>query len=119
MPALVAFVRAEEEFLIWATVLLVAYQMLTGRINTSGLLDDKLTGRRFSPERLQLLIITVGGALFYLVQVIHSSGSLPPLPHELLLVLGGSNALYLGAKTASMFSLSRTAPDAETQTKGE
>ena len=118
MPALVAFVRLEEECLLGGTILLVLYQLLTGKINTRGLLDDKLAGRRLTPERLQLLVLTVGAATYYLLQVIGHPTYLPSLPQELLLALGGSNALYLGAKTFSLFSPTGAAPEADNQAKG-
>jgi len=118
MIALFAFVRFEATFLVGATVLVVVYQLLTGHINTRGLLDDKLTGRQFSPERIQLLAITVGGALFYLIKVIGDPTHFPQLPRELVLAMGGSNALYLGGKAFSLFSVTRPAPEAETQNKG-
>ncbi len=43
MEALVKFAQFEIWFLLGGLALLVGYQMLTGKINMSGLLDDKIT----------------------------------------------------------------------------
>ncbi len=43
MEALITIVRFEIWFFIGSLALLVGYQMLTGKINMSGLLDDKIT----------------------------------------------------------------------------
>jgi len=81
---------------------IVAFKLLNGDINTHRLLADKLT-KDFSPARLQLLAATVGGAAYYFNQVLGSANSLPPAPNTLLVLVGGSNAAYLGAKIYSRF----------------
>ena len=82
----------------------IAVQLLTGMINTRGLLRDKVDGR-ISPGRAQLLLLSITGAGLYLLNVLSQEcvGELPPLPKELLLLVGGSNAFYLGGKFRSVY----------------
>lgn len=86
---------------------IVIFRLLAGRINTRGLLQDKQTAKtgNFSPGRLQLLIVTLGGAAFYFSEIVGAAdtGALPPVPDELLLIAGGSNVTYLGGKIYSKF----------------
>ena len=97
---------AQTGFVLLMSLLLaiVAFKLLAGRINTRGLLADKETGA-FSPGRLQLLMVTTGGASFYLFEIVGAAdtGRLPAVPTELLLVVGASNAGYLGGKIYSKF----------------
>ena len=99
---------------VWAftigLVSVVVYQLLTGRINVGGLLREKGGDRGFSLGRLQLLVLTIVGAVNYFFAVIANSalGTLEPaefreILNGLLLVLGGSNSLYLGGKLYSLF----------------
>src|SRR5437870_8347718 len=76
----------------------VGVQLLSGDINVKGLLYGRISGRKpgedqyFSPERLQLLVFTLGAALYYLSQVANNPhpGTLPAVPDSWLAVLGGS-----------------------------
>ena len=79
---------AQTGFVLFMSALLAifAFKLFGGQINMRGLLADKETGT-FSPGRLQLLIATLGGALFYFFKIV-----------------GGSNAGYLGGKIYSKFS---------------
>ena len=52
-----------------ALLLIITFKLLSGQINTRGLLEDKETGT-FSPGRLQLLIVTLGGATFCFFQIV-------------------------------------------------
>lgn len=102
MMALMAeLLLAATTFALFATVF---YKMLSGDINTTGLFSDKVTGD-LSPGRLQLVLVTIGGAAYYLVEVLAFSdpGRLPPAPEPLLWVASGSNAGYLGGKWYSAF----------------
>ena len=87
-----------------ALLLIITFKLLSGQINTRGLLEDKETGT-FSPGRLQLLIVTLGGATFYFFEIVDvaDTETLPPVPAELLLIIGGSNVGYLGGKIYSKF----------------
>ncbi len=109
------FARYEIEFLLAGLGAVVAFQIITGRINTKGLLSDKTKKGvgTFSPARLQLLIFTLAVAFYVLGKVMNSiaAGGDPQFPQidmNVLLILGGSHALYLGAKT---LSLSGSNPD--------
>jgi len=100
---------------------IIAFRLLTGGINTRYLLYGKTkTGSRyFSPERVQLLLFTLGTAMFYLLQVINSLKTatkgvpqpLPDISNETLALLGGSHMLYLGGKAYAM--LLKTIPKGE------
>ncbi len=94
---LLTVLSTETLLLLGAFWLVVAYQMLTGRINTRGMLSDKKTGR-LSPSRIQVLVFTVGFALYFVSQLSENSPNLPEVPEEMLLLLFGSNAGYLGFK---------------------
>ena len=116
VETLVAVIRIEVWVLLLGLAALVGYQMLTGQINTAGLLRDKGnnlaaqagepgTGE-LSPGRIQLLLLTLFGAASYLSLVAKSvaadENALPAVPEELLLLFGGSHLVYLGGKTRSM-----------------
>ena len=79
----------------------IGFQLMTGSINTRGLLTDKVTGT-FSPGRLQLIFFTIAGMSYYLYHVVQA-GKFVPLDNELLMTLGGSSTVYIGAKTYSAF----------------
>ena len=68
METLVQFAQFEIWFLLGGLALLIGYQMLTGKINMQGLLDDKAAGG-LSPGRVQLLVLTLAGAGYYLLLV--------------------------------------------------
>ena len=97
-------VTLEIEVFLAALAAIVAFQMLTGRINTSGLLSDPRDGS-FSPARLQMLVASLAVAAAYLGRLgdWHDFSSLPDIPPEQLALLGGSHAIYLGGKGASLF----------------
>ena len=94
------------EIWIFLTVLaaLIAYQLLTGRINTRGLIRDKMRGRALSPGRIQMLTATAGCAFYYVLLIFANEkpGELPEVPSTLLLILGGSHAIYLGGKGSAL-----------------
>lgn len=84
----------------------VLTQILNGDINTRHLLHARRADGKmyFSPERVQLLIFTIWIAFSYLLDAIEQrgSGKLPDVSTETLVMLGGSNAIYLGGKVYSM-----------------
>jgi len=85
-----------------ALISIVAIKMLLGKIVLSGLIHDKETNA-FSPGRLQLLVVTVTGAISYYSSIFVAKDltAFPPVPTELLVILGISNAGYLGGKIYS------------------
>jgi hypothetical protein len=105
MVRLIIFARYEIGFLLAGLVAVVAFQIITGRINTKGLLSVRAKNGvlSFSPARLQLLMFTLAIAAHVLSQVMKSvAGGTPKFPEidpNVLVILGGSHALYLGAKT--------------------
>lgn len=105
MPHLVALMEWEVIIFLGALAAVVAMRLLTGQINTSGLFTDK-SGRKddqFSSSRVQLLVLTLGAAFYYLSQVLANTtpGRFPPIPETWPVLLGGSNLLYLGNKAYS------------------
>jgi len=131
MPTVAQIVAWEIEGFLIALGAIVAGQLLTGQINTKNLLHGRIndTGQPvrdagelvrdedgnivrktsdtayFSPERVQLLLLTLGAAFYYLTQVFHNStpGTLPEVPSSWTETLAGSNVLYLGGKAVSRF----------------
>ena len=101
------FLQYETIALLVAIILSVAHRLLTGSINTKGLLQAKRPAGGISPARVQLLMLTGSVALYYLLLVLQTLKTqsqplkLPELPSELLFVLGGSHTLYLTSKAAS------------------
>jgi hypothetical protein len=100
------FVKLEIIVFLGGLAAIVAYRLLTGGINTKYLLygTQKDGTKYFSPERVQLLLFTLGTAMFYFVDVLknRNSGALPDVPTETLAILGGSQAIYLGGKAYMM-----------------
>jgi hypothetical protein len=97
---IVVFVSYEVWCLLGALVLVVAYQILVGKISTAGLLLGKDANAGFSPGRDQLLVLTGTTALYYRLQVLsnHPTTQLPPQPQELIPATGGSNLVFLGGE---------------------
>ncbi|MDE0852997.1 MAG: hypothetical protein OSA97_01060 [Nevskia sp.] len=84
---------------------LTAWQLLSGQINTRWLLYGRTgTGTQYlSPERIQLLAITVGTLGTYLLDVLNNPhrGALPDVPQSLLATFGASNLAYLAGKAVA------------------
>ncbi len=93
--------RSMIELELWVLVLgvplIVIYQILTGTINMKYLLSDKETGM-LSTSRIQLLVLTIAGAIGYIALAAESDGQLPTPDTNLLLFMGGSNSIYLATK---------------------
>jgi membrane-bound acyltransferase YfiQ involved in biofilm formation len=104
MATLMMFARYEIGFLLAALLAVVAFQLLTGRIKTRGLLSEKTRNGLggVSPARVQLLMLTVAFA-FYLLSEIVNSRQFPTIDTKWLLILGGSHSIYLGGKSLSLF----------------
>ncbi len=104
MKTLMMFAQYEIGFFLAALIVVVAFQILTGRINTRGLLSEKTKDGvvGVSPARVQLLLFTVAFA-FYLLSAIINSGQFPTIDTKWLLILGGSHSIYLGGKGLSLF----------------
>jgi hypothetical protein len=61
-----------------------------------------------SPGRIQLLVLTLLTAVQYLLATIQDPSRMPSLPAGLVAALGGSQAIYLGAKAWNMLNLKDT-----------
>jgi hypothetical protein len=88
----------------------VAMQLLNGGINLRYLLHGRSPagGRYFSPERVQLLTVTIWVAFNYLLSVMANPTVLPDVPPQTLALLGGSHVLYLGGKTYARLAAAQT-----------
>src|SRR5437660_565625 len=99
MELLAELIKWEIEIFILGLAGLIALKLLTGEINTVGLLYGRISGRRrgqdqyFSPERVQLLVFTVGAGFYYLTLALNNPtpGTFPPIPDSWPVALGGSN----------------------------
>ncbi len=106
MDSLSTALRYEMLVLLIALIVLIGYFMATNRINVKGLLMDKTGGRALSAGRLQMLIVTLSIALYYILMVVETkdTGKFPDLPNEYLLALGGSHTVYLSGKLYGMLA---------------
>ena len=80
-----------------AVATLISYRILAGRIALRGLFT--IDGNRFSLERLQLFIVFLTTLAVYAGDAIHEQ-KLPQVSDLMLVLLGGSNVLYLAGKVA-------------------
>ena len=103
---IISFVRWEVFGFLGGLAAIIAYRLLNGQINTRYLFygTQKDGAKYFSPERVQLLLFTLGVAIFYLNDVMEKrkSGALPDISTQTLVLLGGSHAIYLGGKAYMM-----------------
>ncbi len=93
---------------IWLIVLFVtlAYRMLSGSTNVTGLLRTRGAGAgagAVEADRVQLFIAFLFALVFYAKEAIAQTQtgmatSLPEAPEELIAILTGSNVLYLSGK---------------------
>ena len=108
MPLLVTLIKWEIQAFVLVLAGLIVIKLLTGEINTIGLLYGRISSRAtdtrgnqyFSPERVQLLLFTIGAGFYYLQLVLNNPnpGALPGIPEAWLGVVGGSNVIYLAGK---------------------
>lgn len=100
------FVKLEVYVFLVGLAAIIAHRLLTHQINTNYLLyGKKRDGTKYlSPERVQLLLFTLGTAMFYLSTVLQNraSGVIPDVPTQTLALLGGSHAIYLAGKAYMM-----------------
>jgi hypothetical protein len=86
--------RYELWFFAGGLAILVGYRLLTGAINSDCLLNSKTPGGSYSPARLQLLLFTLGSAIYY-AYLCYQRKEFVPVPSAIQAALGGSNALYI------------------------
>jgi sulfite exporter TauE/SafE len=102
---LLASVARWETIALIASFGIVTLWKLFQSASFSGLLRS--SDRTLSPGRVQLLVLTILTALQYLLATMHDPSHLPPVPADLVKVLGGSQFVYLGAKAWDIFGLNR------------
>ena len=103
---LVWLAKWEAILIVGGLAVTIAVQLLTGRVNMQYVLYGRRRdgSRYFSPERVQLLVATIGVAFQYLLTAAQTqSGAMPRLPDGTLELLGLSNAIYLGGKGWTTF----------------
>lgn len=108
MDSLVTFVRFEVWIFVLGLMFIVGYQILTGKINAKEMLFDKENNNgTVSPGRVQLLMLTMISAIYYISKVVNNQNpeQLPAVPEELIWVLAGSNTVYLGGKARSILKM--------------
>ena len=99
---LISVIRSEVAIFLGALMAAIGFQLLTGRIRTTGLLASD--GASISTSRVQLLIFTLGAAGWLLLQVMKQPDAFPTLPTEMVLALTGSQGIYLGFKLNDLLS---------------
>jgi hypothetical protein len=83
---------------LYALAGVVLFQIVTRRINLEGVITHKDGSEQISPERIQLLLATIGAGAAYLGQVAPASGKLPEIGPEWLYLMGGSSGIYVARK---------------------
>jgi len=94
------------EGLVIGFAVVILWKVLTGTISLDGLLDSSDGGKRSSsPVRMQFLLFTLVAAGQYLVAAWKNptTDSLPPVPQQVLAMVAGSQAIYLGGKALSTY----------------
>ena len=120
MSYLSTLIRYEVLLFLGALALIVFYQLVTGRINMRRLLftkgrdaGDPLPGRRMSPStqrrmsglspsRIQLLVVSIGVAIYLLAEAVRDPSQFPEMPTGLLLLIAGSETIYLARKASNL-----------------
>lgn len=86
--------------LLAAFAFVTLIKLLDGSISMSGMLANG-KDQPNDPERVLMLIGTITGALAYFSYGLKTGvvdGTLPPVPQEAVMALGGSNFLYIFGK---------------------
>lgn len=93
---LVTATRFEITSFLALLAAVIVWRMLTGGIGVDGLLSDD--SGTINPNALQMLLLTLVAAAYYLMKVTPEMGThaLPDIPLELLLVYGVSHASFTG-----------------------
>jgi len=110
MPGLVRVACWEMIVLLGGLIVGALCMVLADGVHMFGVLAVKgRTDRRwsFNPIGAQMVMATLIMGMYYLLQVINqpSAGSLPNPPTGLVVVLGGSHAIYVGGKLLKAWNL--------------
>ncbi len=103
MSFVAEFMIFEIWFILIGMAIIVIFQLITGRINLKGLLCEKNMANKFSPVRVQLLLVFVAVALYYLLKQFKDPTHFPMVNINVVLVLGGSNLVYIARKYRSIY----------------
>src|SRR5690242_16328515 len=96
MTLLLNLIYWETWVLLFGFCGVVVVLLLNGRIRTEGLFWSKDDGNQdVSPERVQLLLFTLGSAYWFLQSVLLSPTQFPDVPLSWIAILGGSHSVYL------------------------
>ncbi len=104
MGLVTTILKYEILLFLGALAFIVFYQLLTGRINMRRLLFAKGRGSAggISPSRIQLLVISIGVAIYMLAEVERDPSQFPEIPTGLLLLMAGSETVYLARKVNNL-----------------
>lgn len=105
MPSPVTLASWEGLILIGGLFAVVLWKMLSGEIPLDQLFEGDIRGSStpyISSGRIQAFWITIYVAYYYLVQVVHDPTQFPTVPDNMVALLAGSHALYLGGKAQAM-----------------
>ena len=107
--------RYEVLLFLGALPLIIFYQLLTGKINARRMLLAKgraavgPSTRRWtgelSPSRIQLLVVTIGVSIYLLAKVVRDPGEFTEIPTGLLVLVAGSQIVYLARKANNLMPL--------------
>lgn len=109
MPSLSTLANWEGLILIVGLFGVVFWKLCTGEIALDQLFegdsgeDDDQTSY-VSAGRVQMFVVTISAAGYYLLQVIQNPTQFPAVPSGLVAALAGSHAIYLGGKAQDMLS---------------
>jgi hypothetical protein len=98
MDVLATLLKWEIGLFLLGLAIIIVSQILSGKISTRGLLREKNTTEEFSWSRVQLLVFTIIVTLICLCQILTHPVKFPEISWAWLLVLGGSNLVFLGDK---------------------
>ena|SRR5215467_10870528 len=108
MPSLSTLASWEGLILIGGLIGIVVWKMMTGEISLDQLFESQIPAQDgtsssdVSGGRVQVFLVTIYVAFYYLMQVIHNPTGFPDVPTGLVGILAGSHALYLGDKAWAM-----------------
>lgn len=98
MPFIAKFLIFEIWIILIGMGTIVAFQMMTGKISLSNLLCNENLTQKLSPARLQLLVVLVAAALYYLFKLYKDPTRFPIINKGAVLAYGVSNLIYIADK---------------------
>lgn len=96
--------------------IVIAFRCLSGDVGLAGILAHDAAGQaegRPAPERVQLLVMFLFALVAYgrIALSAPSGHAMPPVPPELMALLGGSHSIYLSGKlTRALQGRKKTSP---------